>query len=136
MSPMWWVRVIRMNDCGEDVRAVQQICGLPQSGLYDYDTALTVRGAQLLLGLPATGEVDEETAIQFGPRSDDQIPPDWYKDEPLYPGTLEYGLVVGSIGGEDAVRRVQGQYGLTPTGVIDQQTALILGAIGVDHAVY
>jgi peptidoglycan hydrolase-like protein with peptidoglycan-binding domain len=136
VSPLWWVRTIRIHDFGADVRAVQQICGLPQSGLYDYDTALTVRGAQLLLGLPPTGEVDEATAVHLGPRSDDDLAPEWYKDEPLYPGSPEYDVVTGPMGGEAAVRRTQGQYGLAPTGIIDQQTALILGAIGVDHAVY
>lgn len=136
MSPLWWVRTIRINDVGADVQAVQQLVGLPLSGLYDYDTALTVRGFQLQVGLPPTAEVDEVTATCLGPRSDQDVPPEWYKDEALYPGTPEYDLVTAAIGGEAAVRRTQGQYGLAPTGVIDQQTALILGAIGVDHAVY
>jgi peptidoglycan hydrolase-like protein with peptidoglycan-binding domain len=130
VTPLWWTRVIWLGDRGSDVRAVQQLVGLPQSGVYDYDTASVVRGFQIMMGLEGHGHVDEPTALNMGPRSQDDLPPEWYDDKPLYPETPAYGLVSTRFGGESGIRRLQGQHGMTPTGVIDLQTALILGALG------
>jgi len=136
MSPLWWIRTLRIRDFGTDVVAVQQIVGLPQTGEYDLDLAQTVKGLQIMRGLDPTGEVDEATARELGPRANETLAPAWFHDQDLYPGEPEYSLVAESLGGEDAIRRIQGQYGYVPTGIIDQQTALILGAIGVDRAIY
>lgn len=131
MSPLWWTRVLCIGSLGLDVEAVQQLLGLKQTGVYDYDTAAAVRGMQMMQRVDPTGEVDEATAVILGPRANDESPPDWYHDAPIRPGDEDYPPI-----GEAAVRRLQGQYGFSPTGVVDQQTALILGAIGVERALY
>lgn len=130
--PLWWTRELTLHDRGEDVRAVQELVGLPQTGEYNIATALTVRGAQALAGLPITGVVDSATAMALGPRSRDSVLPEWYS-APLFPGQPGYDVVTAALGGESGVRRLQGNYGMVPTGIIDEQTALIMSARGVDH---
>lgn len=134
MTPMWWTRDLWLGDRGEDVRAVQQLVGLPISGVYDLDTASTVRGLQLALALvvPMPGAVCAVTATAMGPRGQDGQAPDWYKDKPLSPGEQVYEVVAHGFGGEAGIRRLQGNYGLHPTGIIDGQTALIMGALGAE----
>lgn len=132
MLPLWWTRDLMLHDRGPDVEAVQELVGLPQTGEYNIATALTVRGAQALAGLGITGVVDSATAMALGPRSRDSVLPGWYS-APMFPGTPHYEAVTRAIGGQEGVRRLQGNYGMTPTGIIDEQTALIMSARGVDH---
>jgi hypothetical protein len=115
---------------GKDVEAVQQLLGLVRTGHYNYDTASAVRGMQMIQRLPITGEVDEETATVLGPRAQDALYPEWFASVPIAPGNLLYDLLAESFGGEDGVRRTQGQYGIVPTGIIDEQTALIINTLG------
>lgn len=129
-SPLWWTRSLRVGDRGHDVTAAQELFGLPQTGEYDYDLAIMVRGLQKMKGLEPTGELDEETARAMGPRSRDAVPPTWWADVDIVPATDLYVEVSLAFGGEDGIRRLQGNYGIYPTGVIDQQLALIMGALG------
>lgn len=129
MSPLWWSRDLQIGDHGRDVEAVQQLLGLPITGHFDYDTAAAVRGLQMVQRLDRSGVVDEETASVLGPRAQDHLPPSWWSS-PLKPGDEDYEEVALPFGGEDGVRRTQGQYGIYPTGVIDQQTALLLNTLG------
>lgn len=130
MSPLWWTRDIWIGDQGSDVRAVQQLVGLPTTGFYDLDTASTVRGLQKMAGLPLTGRVDEQTAIALGPRGQDAILPDWWDGADIVPNDVRYDFLTRLFDGEDGIRRMQGNYGMNPTGVIDHDTALIMGALG------
>lgn len=128
MTPMWWTRDLLIGDAGPDVEAVQRILGLVTTGDYDLTTALAVRGVQRLAGLETTGAVDNPTAVAIGPRSTDSLTPQWYQGEPLYPGDQGYDLVVPH-GDESWLRRFQGHHGVAPTGVIDETTARLLGAL-------
>jgi murein L,D-transpeptidase YcbB/YkuD len=122
-----------MGNRGYDVTAAQEILGLEQSGIYDYDLAVTVSGVQKMAGLPTTGVLDEDTAQFMGPRSRDAVPPPWWEDQDIVPGSEKYESLASSFGGEDGIRRLQGNYGIAPDGVIDQQVALLMGALGEVH---
>jgi hypothetical protein len=124
--PLWWWRTIRAGDKGGDVRTVQRILGLIPSGDYDTGLAMAVRGLQHDCGLATTGEVDELTARRIGPRSTDNLMPDWYKGAPLHAGEPAYDLVVPDPAW---LRRIQGNHSMVPTGIIDEATALMLGAM-------
>ena len=113
--------------------AAQELLGLAQSGIYDYDLAVTVRGVQRMAGLDPSGVLDEETAMVMGPRSRDCVPPHWWQDSPIHPASPEYVELTAPFGGEDGIRRLQGNYGIHPDGVIDQQMALLMGALGEVH---
>lgn len=130
MSPLWYSRVLMIGMQGHDVEAVQQLLGLPRTGFYDYDTASSVRGLQQIQRLVITGEVDEETATLLGPRAQDAVPPEWFALLPIGPDNLEYAALTEPFGGEPGLRRTQGQYGLVPTGIIDEATALIINTLG------
>lgn len=130
MTPLWYERLLMLGDFGPDVGVVQRKLGLPVTDLFDQSLVIAVRGLQLEAGIEQSGAVDEETAIVLGPRYGDGLPPDWYKGSPLYPGEQAYGLVLGERD-EDWLRRFQGSRGLQPTGIIDEDTALLLGAAGV-----
>jgi hypothetical protein len=126
--PFWWSRDIREGDVGGDVRTVQRILGMVPTGEFKADTAMAVRGLQHDCGLAVTGEVDEMTARRIGPRTTDSLMPEWYKGTPLFPGQPAYDLVVSD---ESWLRRLQGNHHMPPTGVIDEATALMLGAMEV-----
>jgi murein L,D-transpeptidase YcbB/YkuD len=132
-SPLWWVRPLNMGNRGYDVMAAQEILGLAQSGIYDYDLAVTVSGVQKMAGLPTTGVLDEATARYMGPRSRDAVPPPWWKGSEILPGMEQYESLATPFGGEAGIRRLQGNYGIAPDGVIDQQVALLMGALGEVH---
>lgn len=125
---MWWTRVLGCGDRGPDVSIVQLKLGLVDSGDFDLGTALAVRGLQSAMGLEASGFVDELTAQAIGPRATDEFAPAWYEGEPLFPGDQRYELVLGDRD-EWWLRRFQGNHGLRPTGVIDDTTARLLGAL-------
>jgi len=126
--PLWWSRTICEGDTGGDVRTVQRILGLVPTGTFSADVAMAVRGLQHDCGLAVTGEVDELTARRIGPRTVDSIMPDWYKGKPLSPGEPAYDLVVADPAW---LRRLQGNHAMTPTGIIDAPTALMLGAMEI-----
>lgn len=128
MPPLWWSRVLVCGDRGPDVEAVQRKLGLPVTGEFDLSTTFAVRGFQKAEGLAGTGEVDEITAAALGPRAADRLVPEWYPGEPLFPGDQGYDLVLGDRD-EAWLRRLQGTHGLPPTGVIDEPTARLIGAL-------
>ena len=128
MPPLWWSRPLVCGDSGPDVEAVQRKLGLPVTGEFDLSTVFAVRGFQKSVGLDGTGEVDAATAAALGPRATDALTPDWYPGEPLYPGFQAYDLVLGDHD-EAWLRRLQGTHGLPPTGVIDEPTARLIGAL-------
>lgn len=131
MIPLWYRRPLVVGDRGRDVEAVERLLGLPITGTYSDYTERAVRGAQARLGLPQVGGVDEATALGLGSLAEESDLPDWWKGEPLWEGSPEWGLVLNTRD-MDWLRRLQGQHGITPTGVVDEQTARLLGAIGVD----
>lgn len=126
--PRWWTRVLVIGDMGPDVLAIQRILGLPHTSEYDLMVAMTVRAVQVEAGLPANGIVDADTAKAIGPRATDELAPEWYEGETLYPGDQAYDLVMERHNGDEAwLRRLQGNHGMLPTGLIDEATALLLG---------
>lgn len=127
--PLWWSRPLAPGDTGRDVEVVQRKLALRVTGVFDESTAIALRGAQRALGVAETGVVDEETAERFGPRAEDGLLPEWWVS-PLQPGSEGWVRVLGERD-ESWLRRMQGQHGLTPDGVIDESTARLLGALGV-----
>lgn len=129
MTPLWWHRVLQLGDSGPDVVAVQSILGGPACGVFDKYTHMLVKGAQVAAGIPADGVVDEATARAIGPRATDALVPEWYKGEPLCPGTQGFRLVLPHHD-EAWLRRFQGNHSLTVNGCIDEETARALSAAG------
>lgn len=127
MTPLWWRRTLTVGDRGPAVSVVQRKLGMPTSGLYDQGTAIAVRGLQADVGLPTSGDVDELTARWLGPRATDGVIPDWYNGEPVYPREQRYAVVLQGHS-ESWLRRFQGNHDIEPTGMIDEQTAILLGA--------
>lgn len=130
MKPTWFTRTLSLGDSGPDVVAVQRKLGLEQTGVFDTTLEVAVRGAQRVLGYEPTGYVDVALALVLGPAADAHLPPQWWTGAALYPGTPEWNLVLGDRD-EAWLRRLQGQHGITPTGVVDEETARILGGLGV-----
>lgn len=126
--PLWWSRPLKAGDSGPDVEVVQRKLGMVVTGVYDDTTASAVRGAQRQVGLEPTGVVYPSTAEALGPQAGDGLVPDWYKGEPLLPGTQHWRLVMGDRD-EAWLRRFQGNHGLPPDGVITERVAVLLGAL-------
>lgn len=140
--PTWFSRVIYPDDYGPDVAAVQALLGLPTTGRYDGLTQSYVRGVQFLSGKQRTGVVDAETAEVLGERARVQegLAPTWFEHEAgeghhcpcvlavrqllevPHVGNPDYDVTLA-----DAVKRFQGNRGLEVTGVVDAETAKLLG---------
>lgn len=125
-APLWWSREIEPGAVGRDVDVVQKLLMCFPSGCMDLSTTAAVRGFQVALGLPATGWVDEATAVALGPLGSEGALPSWWKGEPLIPSDQGYEEITG---GEQALRRFQGNHGLPATGVVDESTARLLGGL-------
>lgn len=138
--PRWYHRDLEEGDTGNDVTHVQAILGLPQTGIYDDTTASFIRGLQRKAGLRMSGKVDKKTAGKLGDRSTKDLTPKWFsRDIKLRDtigddvvkanellGTPDEGNVL-TAESESAVRRIQSEHGLTVTGVIDAETARLIG---------
>lgn len=133
MIPLWWQGDIGPGDSGPRVLIVQKMLGAWPSGVFDNNTSAAVRGFQVGRGLEPCGWVCEETAVALGPRESDSLLPDWFEGEPLKLGDPGFSraLDVCEIDGESALKRFQGNHGLPATGVIDEATARLLGALHV-----
>lgn len=138
MTPHWYVRDLSLGMHGEDVAVLRRLIGLPPSKEYDRDVEVHVKGEQRAAGLPATGIVDEATAAAIGETQRYGLVPRWYTrtlilgDAGADVGQLRYllgfprtGLLDEDV--EAAVRRFQSQHRIAPTGIVDQQTAVVLG---------
>lgn len=107
-------------------RIVQRKLGLPETGSPERVLYAAVAGFQRTRGLPGTGEVDEATAALLGPSADEAASPDWWFDDYEWdPLAVACFLAIHD---RDAawLRRLQGNHGLNPTGLIDKTTASIL----------
>jgi murein L,D-transpeptidase YcbB/YkuD len=123
---------------GADVDLVRRKLNAPAGGEYDSDLEARVRGVQRANGLPATGVVDAATADVIGEPARLGLVPEWFR-RPLAPGchgddveslTVMLGLeptTAFSAEVEDAVRRVQSQLQMIPTGIVDEVVAVALG---------
>ena len=129
MIPLWWHRDIGPGDAGSDVDVVQRLLLCHPTGVLDASTVAAVRGFQVACGLQAHGWVDDDTAEALGARAADNLLPEWWEGQDISPGDEGYLAAVGLLGGEPALRRFQGNYGLPATGVIDADTARLLGAL-------
>ena len=129
ITPLWWPGDIGPGDTGPAVAVVQQFLFCIPSGVFDNHTVAAVRGFQVGAGLPASGWVDEDTARALGSREQDRLTPVWFKGEDLKPGQPGYDVATAALGGLNGLKRFQGNNGLRPTGVIDAETARLLGAL-------
>lgn len=140
MVPLWWYRDITLGDEGDDVLIVQRKVDAPMTGKYDGETAARVRGVQKKRGRKQTGVVDKQTAKDLGPKPAEGQRPEWFAGDcgpgcsgpcvavvrnllrqPNLPVDFDQDL-------EAAVRRFQSANGLALTGVVDEQTAILLDA--------
>ena len=127
MTPHWFVRPLTVGDTGPDVAVVQRKLGTLPDGAFTLGLAAVVRGFQSARGAPPTGQVDDDTAGLLGEETGYGRVPDWY-------GTAQGPGVVADLLGvtsqadlRDAVKRFQGNNGLPVTGVVDEQTARVVG---------
>ena len=138
MTVSWYRRELDLGATGEDVRIVQRRLGAPVTGIYDEDTMAYVRGLQRLKGLPMSGKTDNATADAVGEKARAGMLPEWYS-RPLHmwdegDDVRELRLALGFTNGDNrydpdlelAVRRFQSEHELTPSGRIDEETALKL----------
>ena len=130
-TPLWWGGDIGPGDTGGRVTIVQRMLLCYPTGAMDNSTVAAVRGFQVALGIEPSGWVDAETAAALGPRASDEVLPEWFKGAPLHPGDPGYEVATSVVGGPDAVRRLQGNHGLPPTGIVDEATARLLAGLAV-----
>jgi murein L,D-transpeptidase YcbB/YkuD len=128
-TPLWWSDDIGPGDTNPAVTVVQTFLFCAPTGVFDNHTIAAVRGFQVGAGIPASGWVDEDTARALGPREQDRLLPVWFKGCDLSPGEPGYDVATSALGGVDGLKRFQGNNGLRPTGVIDADTARLLGAL-------
>ncbi len=133
MTPRWYVREIHAGAAGPDVKACKRILGL------DWETPWDVEAQVLLRGYFGQDHVTAEIAEKIGESeaSAAGLPPEWYARD-LVPGmwgpdvdavrrimTLGHGIYDDAL--ESAVRRYQSNHQITPTGVVTEDLALLLG---------
>lgn len=136
--PGWWRRVLVEGDRGGDVWVARRLLGCPEGRDFDLSVAAAVRGVQLRAGLTVTGEIDAATAAVLGDPEWASTVPDWW-DGPVGAGSgpepiCEVQELLGlphltgrwTRGLERAVRRFQGQAGISPSGVVCEDTARAL----------
>lgn len=134
----WFHRPLALGSQGADVDLVRRKLNAPQGTEYDQDLEARVRGVQRRNGIPVTGIVDADTADAIGEPARKGLVPSWYR-RPLGPGThgddveslhemlgLPASTAFSSMV-EDAVRRLQSQLRVTPTGVVDEALAIAIG---------
>lgn len=115
----WWDGDLVRGSTGFPVRVLQRKLGLDQTGEYDRTVEIAVRGFQWAVNLSPTGVVDEITALALGPLSDGHMPPEWWEGE-----DGDYAAQLDALGLDEAgLRRLQGNNGIRPTGVVDVETA-------------
>jgi murein L,D-transpeptidase YcbB/YkuD len=136
--PSWFSRDLGIGDVDPAVELLRRKLGLPPSQVFDVDLELHVRAVQKAHGLPATGFVDAETAEAVGEGARQGLVPDWFERE-LSLGT--YGADVAEVryllglprklvfdaALDNRVRRFQSRCRITPNGVIDERTAILIG---------
>lgn len=136
MLPAWYRREIGLGDEGPDVRIVRRKLGLDPDGIYDRTVEEMIRG----MG-GKKGRVTKATAGKLGEAEASKagLVPEWYL-RPLqlwFEGedvrALRSLLGLGRADNrydpdcEAAVRRVQSAHGMRPTGLVDEETAKVLG---------
>lgn len=77
-----------------------------------------VREFQAEAGIPVTGELTPATEAALAARAHGYPTPLWWPSD---------SVVAERVGDEDAVRRFQSQAGLPVTGVVDEETARLIG---------
>ena len=132
MLPQWFTRPLIVGDTGPDVVVVQRKLGVRPTGLFGPGDSAVVRGYQYAMGLQPSGQVDDATAVELGEAAGHDLLPDWWTGEavtsihPLWPTVVR--LLDAPVGGAvDALKRFQGNNGLSVTGVVDEWTARRLG---------
>ncbi|MGL4178291.1 MAG: peptidoglycan-binding domain-containing protein [Dermatophilaceae bacterium] len=135
---MWWHRDLAEGEKADaDVRTVRTKLGLVAEGDYDHETTVRVRGLQRKHNMEVTGVVDKKTAAKVGERADAGLVPEWYTRE-LREGDAGFDVeclarALKRYGGTyvdstilDDIRKLQAANGLTPTGVVDRETAVLI----------
>lgn len=139
MIPAWYHGELELGDTGTDVSHAQVLLGLTPTGTFDEQTAAFVRGVQLREGLPVSGRVTKRTAEKLGDRATTGLVPEWHTREiwlwDIGPDVRRANELLGrelegdvlTPESEAAVLRLQSANRLPLTGVIDAETAKILG---------
>jgi len=142
--PHWFYRTITRGMTGPDVDIVRRKLGLGP-GSYDRTCEGMIRAMSTKNSKASLGEVNDELAGVLGETQASRagLVPEWYKLELRPEDVFDYfGEDVRLLRGRlaldantdvwtpevvDAVRRFQSQHGLTPTGVVDEEFAKVLG---------
>jgi hypothetical protein len=134
----WHHRELTIGCVGADVDLVRRKLNAPAGESFDSDLEARVRGVQRAYGLPATGVVDGATADLIGEPSRLGLVPDWYR-RPLGPhchgdDVESLSVMLGlepttafSDEVEAAVRRLQSELQMIPTGLVDEVVAVAIG---------
>jgi hypothetical protein len=124
-APSWFHRDIFSGDYGSDVIACQRLLGAMKTGVMDEDTTARVRGLQRAVQREITGVVDHALAVLMGEVSTFGLLPEWFTAGDLE--KLYVRLHTDAAGIETALRRFQSHHHITPTGVLDEATAIAIG---------
>lgn len=135
--PLWFKRVIRLQDHGPDVDVVRRKLGF-DSGSYDVSVQTKVIGLADYLKLETQGELNAEIAEALGPAADEDQPPVWYKrvleigcygaDVKAFRWALGFkddGILFGE-NEQAAVKRLQSMLDLPTTGIVDEAMSKII----------
>jgi peptidoglycan hydrolase-like protein with peptidoglycan-binding domain len=134
----WFHRELELGCTGADVDLVRRKLNAPAGAGYDADLEARVRGVQRKYGLPVTGRVDSDTADAIGEPARMGLTPEWFR-RPLAAGdhgddvehlSTMLGLPATTAFSpeiEAAVRRLQSELRMTPTGVVDEAVAVAIG---------
>jgi murein L,D-transpeptidase YcbB/YkuD len=138
VTPRWWQRVLSEGDRGGDVWVVRRMLGCSEGRDFDLEVVAAVRGVQLSAGLVVTGEIDAVTGAVLGDPEWASAVPDWW-DGPTGPGSspdavrevqsrlgMPHATGTWTRALENLVRRFQGDVGITPSGVVCEETARLL----------
>jgi murein L,D-transpeptidase YcbB/YkuD len=136
--PSWFKRTIRPGDTGPDVKVVLRKLGLDPEEPFGDLAAVRIKGVARSLGIFAhDGDVDERIASVLGEAAATEagLLPEWFSLRLGDTGTIvaRAARLLGQDGDvfteemESAVRRLQSTSRIEPTGVLDAETARLLG---------
>lgn len=137
--PLWFKRDIHIGDVGPDVRIVRRKLGFQPDGPYDLSVSRMVMSLAKKKNIEFSGSVTANEAEALGPAADAALTPEWYeRDLEMWCHEGADVATLNAILGcpadnrftpetEQAVRRLQSGAGVFPTGIVDEDTAKLVG---------
>ncbi len=120
--PAWFRRELSLGDEGSDVLIVRAKLGMG-SGPYNADLLAKLSGWCEARTLPFRGVLDYGIAEALGEDAAYGLTPTWWGDDTRAAERL--GVDVSDL--ETAVRQWQSSQGITPTGVLTEDQARLIG---------